>query len=30
MHESKNRDNWQMSVWAPRTRLSSKRDTGHF
>jgi hypothetical protein len=30
MHESAHRDNWQMSVWGPRSRPSRKRDTGHF
>ncbi|MHB8203223.1 MAG: potassium channel family protein [Desulfomonilaceae bacterium] len=30
MHEFAHRDNWQMSVWEPRSRPSRKRDTGHF
>ncbi|MFA6223759.1 MAG: potassium channel family protein [Desulfomonilaceae bacterium] len=30
MHEVAHRDNWQMSVWGPRSRSSRKRDTGHF
>lgn len=30
MHEVAHRDNWQMSVWGPRSRPSRKRDTGHF
>ena len=30
MHEFAHRDNWQMSVWEPRSRPSHKRDTGHF
>ena len=30
MHEFAHRDNWQISVWGPRSRPSRKRDTGHF
>ncbi len=30
MHESKRQDNWQMSVWEPRSRPSRTRETGHF
>jgi hypothetical protein len=30
MHEVAHRDNWQMSVWGPRSRPSRKRETGHF
>ncbi len=30
MHESAHRDNWQMSVWEPRSRPSRKRNKEHF
>ena len=30
MHEFKHRDNWQMSVWEQRSRLSRKREARHF
>jgi len=30
MHESKHRDNWEMSVWEPLSRPLRRRGTGHF
>jgi hypothetical protein len=30
MHEARHKDNWQMSVWEPPSRLSRKGGSGHF